>query len=164
MITDKHLAFLSSKMQELGNALFYNFSTSVLKLPVSIISLLKVDEVGNILFAIKKPKQSLANFDKDFPAQLHFYRKGCKYHIKVHGKAVVIDEPEEINSLEEDIKYRIGREQVLVKVKILKAEYFDSEETEKAGLLTTFRNLVNKWIFREEPGYHPYFYNTDTAF
>jgi general stress protein 26 len=157
METDKNLSFLNSKMEELGHALFYNFSTAVLKFPVSVIQMAKMDEVGNIWFTVKKPAQSIENFDKDFPAQLHFYKKGMSFHIKVHGKAVIVDDPEELNNLQEDVKMKIARGNVLIKIKILKAEYFDNDETQRAGVLTNIRNFMNKWLFREEPGYHPYF-------
>lgn len=163
MVTDKNLSFLSSKMQDLGSALFYNFSTAVLKFPVCIINFIKVDEVGQIWFSVKRPAQCLENFDQEFPAQLHFYKKGVNYHLKVHGKSMIVSDPEELFNLEDDLKAVATDGMVLLKLKILKAEYFDNEEKETTGVIASIKNYFNKWIFREEPGYHPYFLNTDNA-
>jgi len=163
MQTDKNLSFLTTKMQELGSALFYNFSTAVLKFPVSIINFIKVDELGQIWFSVAKPKQSLENFDPEFPGQLHFYKKNVSYHLKTHGKAMIVSDPEELFNLEEDLKqFAMKEDTVLLKFKILKAEYFDSEEKENPGIIAGIKNYISKWIFREEPGYHPYFLNGES--
>jgi len=164
MVTDKNLSFLSDKMRELGNALFYNFSTSVLKFPVCIINFLKIDEVGQIWFSVKKPAQCLTVFDQEFPGQLHFYKKGVDYHLKVHGKVVMVTDPEELFNLDEDLKASSNEGNVLLKLKIMKAEYFDNQEKESVGIMAGIKNYISKWIFREEPGYHPFFMNnTDRA-
>lgn len=163
MVTDKNLSFLNEKMQDLGNALFYNFSTSVLKFPVCIINFLKVDEIGNVWFSVKKPAQCLSNFDQEFPGQLHFYKKGFDYHLKTHGKVMMVTDPEELFNLDDDLKAAANEDNVLLKLKILKAEYFDNQEKESVGIIAGIKNYISKWIFREEPGYHPFFMNTDRA-
>jgi general stress protein 26 len=164
MVTDKNLSFLTTKMQELGCALFYNFSTSVLKFPVCIINFIKVDEVGQVWFSVTKPAQCLTNFDPEFGGMLHFYKKNVSYHLKVHGKAVIVNDPEELYNLDDELKtFAANKEVVLLKFKIAKAEYFDNQEKETAGIIAGIKNYISKWIFREEPGYHPYFLNGDSA-
>ena len=62
MATNQQLNFLQEKIREIGSAIFFNQSDSVLKLPTSIVSTLKVDDYGFVWFFIQKPKQSLKEF------------------------------------------------------------------------------------------------------
>ena len=98
MATNQQLNFLQEKIQEIGSAIFFNLSDSVLKLPTSIVTTLKVDDYGYVWFFIQKPRQSLKEFegalrgvgidpDKDVE-QLTFasYRSG-KQGVRVVGVA-----------------------------------------------------------------------------
>ena len=67
MQANQQLTFLQEKIREIGSAIFFNLSDSVLKLPTSIVNTLKVDEYGFVWFYIQKPKQDLREFDKEFP-------------------------------------------------------------------------------------------------
>jgi len=149
MKTIHDLSFLQNKIQGIGSALFYSLSNGVLKFPTSIVSTLKVDEVGNIWFFISKPGQHLQEFDREFPAKMQFYRKGKGYCLQVQGKACVVNDPEEINSLvslTEDIRNEAFKEAVLMKVQINNAEYYDYTEAVQhhKGILTRLYN----WLFQ----------------
>jgi general stress protein 26 len=164
MLTDKHIQFLREKIQDLENALFYNYSTSVLKLPVSIVRIRDVDEVGQVWFYINRPSQGLEHFEHEFPAQLQFYKKGRSHRMQVHGKAIIVDDPEQLNTLPADIFANGQRNGVLVKVKIAKVDYYEPWDLKKTNWFTSIKNTVYKWIYNEEPQYQPYGWNTDTAF
>jgi len=130
--TNQQLNFLQEKIKEIGSAIFFNLSDSVLKLPTSIVTTLKVDDYGYVWFFIQKPKQNLKEFEREFPVRLDFFRKGTSCFLQVNGKGWVVSDPEEMNSfvlLPEDPKQIAVTEMVLVKVKIMKAEYYETKTT-----------------------------------
>src|SRR6476646_9292963 len=128
--SNKQLSFLQEKIREIGSALFFNLSESVLKLPTAIVTTLKVDDYGFVWFFVQKPMQNLKEFDTEFPVRLDFFRKGSGCCLQVNGKGWVVADPEEMNSfvtLPEDAKKVAMNEMVLVKVKIMRAEYFETK-------------------------------------
>src|SRR5438309_1119225 len=90
--------FLQERIEEIGSAIFYNLSDSVLKLPTSVITSLKVDEYGFVWFCVQKPTQKLSEFDQEFPVKLDFYKKGKGYFLQVIGRGFVVTDPEELNA------------------------------------------------------------------
>jgi general stress protein 26 len=132
MATNQQLNFLQEKIQEIGSAIFFNLSDSVLKLPTSIVTTLKVDDYGYVWFFIQKPRQSLKEFEREFPVRLDFFRKGKSCFLQVNGKAWMVNDPEEMNafvSIPETGESLPASEMVLVKVKIMKAEYYETKST-----------------------------------
>lgn len=143
MATNQQLNFLQEKIQEIGSAIFFNLSDSVLRFPTSIVSTLKVDDYGFVWFLIQKPIQNLTEFEMEFPVRLDFFRKGKNYFLQVSGKAWVVNDPEEINTLEilpAEAMHPAMNEMVLVKVKIMKADYY---ETKTSDNTTWWQNVVN---------------------
>ncbi len=165
MLTDKHIQFLKEKIHDLENALFINYSSSVLKLPVSVVRIKDVDEVGQVWFYINRPSQELEYFEHEFPAHLQFYKKGKKHRMQVYGKAIIVDDPEQLNFLPADLSpVKPDSKSVLVKVKISKVDYYEPWDLKKTNWFTSVKNALYKWIYNEEPQYQPYGWNTDTAF
>ena len=76
MFIHPDLPFIREKIQELRSALFFSQSSSLLRMTTTIISIVKVDEVGQIWFYVPRPRQALHEFDREFPARLEFFRKG----------------------------------------------------------------------------------------
>ncbi|MFN2437760.1 MAG: pyridoxamine 5'-phosphate oxidase family protein [Chitinophagaceae bacterium] len=143
------LNFLQDKIQQIGSAIFFNLSDSVLKLPTSIVSTLKVDDYGYVWFFVKKPKQHLQEFENGFPVRLDFFKKGSQYFLQVMGKGFVVNDPEEINTLkmcEEWNNTLIHDDTVLVKVKMMKAEYYETQSRANTSWWQTALNTVNTWF------------------
>lgn len=163
MQVNQQLTFLQEKINEIGSAIFFNLSNSVLKLPTSIVNTLKVDDYGFVWFYIQKPRQDLREFDKEFPVRLDFFRKGANYFLQVMGKAWIVSDPEEMNILEEtlpdDIRQKASESIVLLKVKILKAEYHDtSSSTRTATNNSWWQNAVSTvytWFRSSNGAYRP---------
>ena len=147
MQANQQLSFLQERIQEIGSAIFFNLSDAVLKLPTSIVNTLKVDDLGFVWFYIQKPKQDLREFDKEFPVRLDFFRKGASYFLQVSGKAWIVTDPEEMNTLEETlpetVRQKPGESSVLVKVKIQRAEYHDTSITTRTGHNSWWQNAVS---------------------
>lgn len=143
MATNQQLSFLQEKIREIGSALFFNLSESVLKLPTSIVSTLRVDDFGYVWFFVQKPQQRLNEFETEFPVRLDFFKKGSGCFLQVNGKGWVVSDPEELNSfesLDEEERKLAMSEMVLVKVKIMRADYY---ETKTANQLTWWQSAVN---------------------
>src|ERR1700733_2810834 len=159
MLNQSDLQFLQDKIQDLKSALFFSQNTSLLRMATTIVSILKVDELGQIWFFVSKPQQALHEFDREFPVKLEFFRKGKRFFLHVAGKAFIVADPEEINSLVyEDIREQAKDHMVLIKVKMLKAEYFESTvaETRHAGWWREMTTQLQAWMFNTRPGYKPY--------
>jgi hypothetical protein len=155
--TNQQLNFLQEKIREIGSALFFNLSESVLKLPTSIVSTLKVDDYGFVWFFVQKPMQSLKEFEREFPVRLDFFRKGSGCFLQVNGKGWVVTDPEEMNSfitLPEDAKKLAMNEMVLVKVRIMRAEYHETRTSNQQSWWQNAVNAVTTW-FRNSNNLRP---------
>lgn len=157
MATNQQFSFLQEKIREIGSALFFNLSESVLRLPTSIVSTLKVDDYGFVWFFVQRPKQSLKEFDSEFPVRLDFFRKGSGCFLQINGKGWVVTDPEEMNAfvtLPEDTKKLAMHEMVLVKVKIMKAEYYETKTSNSQTWWQNAMNTVSTW-FKPSNSLHP---------
>src|SRR5882672_3973288 len=152
MITYLPLSFVQHKIEELKNALFFSMSESLLKIPAHIVNVLKVDELGQIWFAIPKPAQHIHEFDNSFGAKLDFFKKGKDFYIKILGKAFIVNDPEEINTIiyiNEEIKQKARKNEiVLIKVKITHADYSEKKpaQTSANSVFRNARMLLYKWF------------------
>jgi hypothetical protein len=159
MQANQQLYFLKEKIQEIGSAIFFNLSESVLKLPTSIVETLKVDDLGFVWFYIQKPKQDLREFDREFPVRMDFFRKGKNYFLQVEGRAWMVSDPEEINSLDvsEEEKKKM-KDMVLVKVKLQKAEYHETGTPSRAVKNSWWQSAVSNiytWFRTGAGSYRP---------
>lgn len=160
MLNQSDLRFLREKIQDLRNAIFFSQNTSLLRMATTIVSISKVDELGQMWFFIPRPPQALHEFDREFPVRLEFFRKGKKFFLHVSGKAFIVTDPEEINSLvHDDIRELAADHLVLIKVRMTKADYFESSSdlANASGWWKDVRNQVHSWLFNTRPGYKPYY-------
>jgi hypothetical protein len=158
MLSETNLSFLQEKISDLRSALFFSLSNAVLKMPTTIVTALKVDEVGQVWFFINRPMQNIQEFDREFPARLDFFKKGKSFYLKIMGKACIVNDPEELNSLlslSDDVKAKAMNQLILVKVKIQLVEFKDNTLGEAGGWLQSMRTLFNRW-FGSHPVYRPY--------
>ena len=113
--------FLREKIKNLGSAIFFNQSDAVLKLPTSIVRISHVDQYGYIWFFMQKPPQALNEFEKEFPVKLDFFRKGLDYSLQVIGKGCIINDPEELMVVTEnmhEVRPFNPEKMILIKVKM----------------------------------------------
>jgi len=158
MLNPSNLNFLQGKIQELRSAIFFSQNSSLLRIATTIISILKVDELGQIWFFVPRPRQALHEFDREFPVRLEFFRKGKRFFLHLTGKAFIITDPEEINNLVfDEIKERVADHMVLIKVKMTKVDYFESSiPANHTGWWRDLRTQLHAWLFNIRPGYKPY--------
>jgi hypothetical protein len=156
----QQLAFLQDKIEQIGSAIFFNQSESVLKLPTSLVSNIKVDDFGYLWFFVKKPKQHLQEFDNEFPTRLDFFKKGVDYFLQVNGKGWVVADPEEQSTFLEmfnDIDAGLLEDMVLVKVKMLKAEYYETQLRTKHSWWHNTVGAVTAWFRNSNVGSNTYY-------
>lgn len=158
------LPFIQRKIEELQNALFFSFSTSVLKMSSCVVNVLAVDETGCIWFIVPRPPQQIHEFDKEFPAKMDFFKKGISFYLKILGKAFIVTDPEEINGLTcitEETKDKVRKnEVVLLKVKVSHADYFESSspmpQRHSSSIFSKLKNiriLFHKWASHHQVSY-----------
>lgn len=123
---DENLAFLKEKIGDIKIALFKSEIDSELTLPNNIIQTLRVEEDGTIWF-FTTCKGNYARFiDKSFYAYLSYYKKDTGCRLQLGGKSIIVDNSYEglLSSGENDTE---GYTSVLVKMKIMQAEYFENK-------------------------------------
>lgn len=161
MLNNSDLQFLQDKIQDLRSALFFSQNSSLLKISTTIVTILKADDIGQVWFFVPRPSQALHEFDMEFPAKLQFFRKGRRFFLHISGKAYIVNDPEEINALMyEDIREKATDHLVLIRVKMTKADYFESLPNSQAGWWRDLRSQVYSWFFNTRPGYRPYHLET----
>lgn len=134
MHNEKILQFVAGKIEEINGAIFYCHSNSPLKINNTIIHDSKVDDCGYITFFINRPQQLISQFDREFPVGLNYFKKGKDCFLNVFGKARIIHDPEELayqsNLTAEEINNALTT-QVLIKVQILKVDFYDNNFEKK---------------------------------
>jgi hypothetical protein len=158
MLSQPNLLFLREKILDLKNAIFISQHSSLLKMATTIVSIEKMDELGQLWFFVPRPQQALHEFDREFPVRLEFFRKGRDFFLHASGKAYIVTDPEDINGwLEEDIREKADDRLVLIRVNLLKAEYFQSAvPPAQTRWWRDLRNQLHVWLFNSRPGYKPY--------
>lgn len=155
MLHASDLRFLREKIQDLRNAIFFSENTSLLRMATTVVSVSKVDELGQMWFFVPRPQQALHEFDREFPARLEFFKKGRRYYLHVSGRAFIVTDPEEVNGLvHDDLRKQTAQNQVLIKVRVTKADYFEcpGEQGNAMGWWKELRQQVHAWLFHTRPG------------
>jgi general stress protein 26 len=128
--TDWSLPIIRQKINELQSALFFSTGNALLKIPSHVVKAAEADEEGRIWFAVPKPNQSLAEFDKEFPAKLDFFRKGKRFFLKIEGKACIMREPEEMRSagsIMKRLRQKLANQELLlIHLDIKQVDYFEA--------------------------------------
>ncbi len=152
--------FLKEKISDIRSALFFSQNNDIIKMPTSIITVLRVDDDGHVWFFVNRPQQYLDAFEKEFPARLDFFRKGKSYFLQVTGRAFIVDEKDmavdELADVSGQVKDGAMHELVLMKVKIINAEYFDNTQNEKSFWWNNISQSIQRWFFANRLGYKPY--------
>jgi len=141
MTTDPNLQIIREKIALLRTAVMYSMSNSLVKLPNDIVSLVKMDDEGQLWFLAHFPAQSLTECEAVFPARLHFFRKGYDFFVEVSGKATIesdVHEPGDDND---------SRTAVLVKMTMRNIEYREPHAVNKTRL-QLFVEKSYQWMLR----------------
>jgi hypothetical protein len=166
MFNDKNLIFLKEKIEDLSIALFHCDSKSLLRIPTTIIKTHSVDANGEILFFINRPQQSINEFDQEFLVALNYFKKGKNYFMNISGKARMVKDPEELTYITNLTPAEVTgalTNQVLIKVKILKVDFYDNHIATKNHLLKKTQTLVYGLFDWGVPGAKSYDFSSASA-
>ncbi len=153
MATYRFLNFIKARIEKLGTALFYNYSMSVIKFPATVIRIFKVDQDANVWFKMRNPYNDISGFDKEFPAELHFYKKDCSYYITLRGEVTITTEQKELPFNQPGFFTPADEHELLLRFKISTAEYFPIKEKTRPYSLDIIRDFI-KSLLIDEPNYH----------
>jgi hypothetical protein len=125
---DKSLEIIKDKIENIGSAIMYSTSDSVLRLPTQIVNTLCTDELGHLWFLVPRPGQHVALFDRIFPVKLSYYKKGINTSLSINGIAEMMLDPEVINAvdcIDDTLREKAHEQSMLVRVKIEGVEIFE---------------------------------------
>lgn len=134
MFPDNNLDFIRTRIYEIRTALMYSLSENIIKMPTSLISVLKVDDKGQIWFLMNRPSQAMEKSELRFPARLQFYRKGKPFHMQISGQASVVEEIAALNHLfsgTRTVRKVASNNLMVVKLKMSSIEYHEYEKVKK---------------------------------
>jgi hypothetical protein len=145
MTTDSNLTGIREKIYKLRTAIMYSMSNEVCKLPNSIVTVLQVDDAGQLWFICKRPFQKVGEYEHSFPVRLHFYRKGVFFHLEVSGKATIVDKAQS-----DYLPYEVSAEGQVILIRmamntIEHTEPFGKKERSRLELLV---EKGYKWMLR----------------
>jgi hypothetical protein len=113
-------------------------STDVIRLPNSIVSVVKVDDEGQLWFVCTPPTRQLDPAECVFPARLHFYRKGKFFRVEVSGKATILNNDGACNGSDKPL---------LIRMSMCNIEYTESPE-KKPNIFESILSSTYKWMLR----------------
>ena len=147
---EDHLTFLKEKISDIKIALFKAEINSELQLPNNIIHTLKVEDNGTIWFLTSCTGDHAKNIDRSFYAYLDYYKKGTDCRIQVSGRAVIEEDDNEAFLTMSNYSKNIAGRLVLVKMKIMQAEYFENKSMPAGSWKDKFKVAFNQ-LFLSTP-------------
>jgi len=134
MIPDNNLEFIRTRIYDIRTALLYSLSDDIIKLPTSLISVLKVDDKGQIWFLMNRPQQAMEKDEQKFPARLQFYRKGKPFYMQVTGRASLVENMAGLNhlfSIPRTLRKAASHNLIVVRLKMDSVEYHEQPAVSK---------------------------------
>jgi general stress protein 26 len=141
MVTDSNFRFICDKIQELRTAVMYSMSNELVRLPNDIVTYVNIDEEGQLWFLSHLPPQLVSECEREFPARLHFFRKGYDYFIEVSGKAEIVSD---ISSDSENQENNA----VLIKMTMRNVEYREPHARREKTKMQLALEKSYKWMLK----------------
>lgn len=145
--TDGNLQFIRQKIYQLRSAIMYSMSNELVKIPNNIVTAIRVDDEGNLWFLAKRPSQFVSECEQNFPARLHFYRKGIRFFMEVSGKATIVNNACNLGTAETDVA-GVQEKPILIKMTMRNIEYVEAAERKRKTKLDVLFENGYKWLAR----------------
>ena len=129
----EQFSFITDKIKEIRIGLFKSEINSELLLPNNVIQVLRVTDDGYVWFFTSCNGRHAANINRKFYAYLDFHKRGTDSRLLINGSAEIIDEEGDVEELITQSNYSqsVKPSLVLVKMKIMQAEYFEGTNNVK---------------------------------
>lgn len=141
MVADSNFRFICDKISELKTAVMYSMSNELVRLPNDIVTYVNIDEEGQLWFISHLPPQLVSECEREFPARLHFFRKGYDYFIEVSGKAEIVSD---ICSDSENKENNA----VLIKMTMRNVEYREPHARKEKTKMQLMLEKSYKWMLK----------------
>ena len=140
---NRNLDFLKEKIEDIKIALFKTELNPELQLPNNIIQTLKVEDDGTVWFFTSCNGKQVENIDRSFYAYLSYQKKGGDCRLQLGGKATLVKTDDE--GLFPILNYAKGScgKLVLVKMKIMQAEFFENKFLKNISWSEKIKNTFN---------------------
>ena len=151
---DNSLTFLREKIQEIKVALFKSEIHSEISLPNNIVETISTDAEGNVYFFTSCKGNYAAQIDLPFYAYLDYHIKGTDTRLCISGKAVIVKEEEDVAAPENEEHGINSRSVVLVKMKIMQAEYSGKMPQENNSWTQKIMSTFSQLFFSSAEEHH----------
>jgi hypothetical protein len=120
-------------------AMFRTEIDTELKLPNNIIQTFRVDNDGTVWFFTSCNGNYAVNIDRSFYGYLNYYKKGSGCRLQLSGVATIVEN-------EDDSLTAISNSStmVLVKMKIMQAEYYDNKVFPNVTLTEKIKSAIHQ--------------------
>lgn len=136
---------ITQKIEQLQSALFFTESSDRI-IPSCVLQQVYTNEDGEIWFTIPKPVYVIDPNNTNFPCRMDFFKKGENFHVKISGLASIIDE-EVTNDFPLPLTERINsggnQQQLIIKVKIEQADYFEIPPMPGSNKNNNWTNIIS---------------------
>ena len=149
MQDQNNLVFLREKIKQIKIAMFKPEKNDVLQLPNNIISTLKVDDEGNVWFFTSQ-QGNYAQQPDTFFAYLDYYQKGGDGRLRINGKASIVTDYDEIDFAVRPSVPGMYGQILLLKVKIMQAEYIVSKPAHKIPFKERMKSIFSNMFLAQE--------------
>jgi len=136
---DTNYEFIREKVYRLHSAIMYSMSNELIKIPNSIVTVLRIDDEGHLWFQCKAPVLHIQHYEQSFPARLHFFRKGIRYFMEVSGSTSIIKAQDSDNT--------VDTKALLLKMDINSVRYTEPEVPKKTWMDQMLEQSFN-WVLR----------------
>jgi len=144
-----NLIFLREKIKQIKIAMFKPEKNDMLQLPNNIISTLKVDDEGYVWFFTSQ-KGNYAQQPETFFAYLEYYQKGGDGRLRINGKASIVTDYDEIDFAVKPSVPGMYGQILLLKVKIMQAEYIISKPANKIPFKERIKSMFTEIFISQE--------------
>lgn len=152
-----YISTICQKIDSLKTAIMYSTSNDVIKLPTHIVHTLKVDYNGYLWFIVPKPHQILTAFEKKFPVELQYFKKGSPDVINVQGVAEIVTDDVTINNIDfmcQERKTELLINHIFLNVKMMQVEV-NELEVERKNFWQTLKQSILELV--APPAHHQTF-------
>lgn len=142
MKKDNNLQFIAAVISNLGTSVFHDYRDETGKLQSGMADTIKVDEDGNIWALVNGRDTGHSEPGEEFPVGLHYYKKNSPFYLNISGKASLGQD-----SFDKE-GYRLLADKILLRIKILKAEYVELQRKSLTGRMNGFFETLYNNLFR----------------
>jgi Asp-tRNA(Asn)/Glu-tRNA(Gln) amidotransferase B subunit len=131
--------FLKKKIKEIKLAMFRTEIDTELKLPNNIIQTFRVDNDGTVWFFTSCNRKYADNIERTFYGYLDYYKKGSGCRLQLSGIATIVE-----NEDDGLISIDNAKKMVLVKMKIMQAEYYENRTLPNVTLSEKIKSAIHQ--------------------